>query len=210
MSRILFLIPPSEWKKLWWENRGEKLSFSFEKPMEIASMASEKDLKCSGKRYEEALFLNRNLWNSPTLPAIDRYTGVMYDHIWYFSLDVEAKEFFDQHFLILSGMYWLLRPKDRISNYKLPIETKGLLAFWGEKVIDEILALKPEKIYNLLPLSYEKMLCLKKKEKILIQEGIELIKPDFSFFNGEKATHNTKILRGMRIRQVCEQLWANL
>lgn len=210
MVKVLFLIPPSEGKKSGWVEQKELLSFDFEKPWEILSTASEKDLKCSGKRYEEASLLNHQLPNSPTLPAIERYDGVMYDHIWYFTMDEASKAFFDQHFLIFSGVYGLLKPQDRIANYKLPIETKGLLHFWGEKIIDKIIELRPEKIYNLLPLSYEKMLCLKKREKSLNLAGIELIKPDFSTFNGEKLTHNTKILRGMRIRQVCSSLWANL
>ena len=93
-----------------------------------------------------------------------------------------GKTFFDEHFLILSGMYGLLRPQDLIGNYKLPIETKGLYQFWEEKIIDALIKIKPTKIYNLLPGSYEKLLCLKKKEKILTFEKIEILKPDFSTF----------------------------
>jgi len=48
-------------------------------------------------------------------------------------------------------MYGILRPQDFIANYKLPIETQGLYKFWGEKIIDAIISLKPQKIYNLLP-----------------------------------------------------------
>jgi len=58
------------------------------------------------------------------LPAISRYSGVMYTAIAYPHLSSEAKTYFDEHFLITSGMYGLLRPRDIIGNYKLPIEAK--------------------------------------------------------------------------------------
>lgn len=205
MQNVLFLIPPSEGKTLWGDKQAEKLTFEFEKPLDIAASASEKDLKCKGKRYQEALSLNACIENSPTLPAIARYTGVMYDHIWYFSMSAAAKKFFDEHFLILSGMYGLLKPQDRIWNYKLPIETKGLYAFWREKIIKQIMDLKPKKVYLLLPWAYEKLLCLKKYAQLLHSAGIEIIKPDFTRLNGEKLTHNTKILRGQWIRAICEK-----
>ena len=210
MAKILFLIAPSEGKAEWGENKAESLTFDFEKPLDIAISASEKDLKCKGKRYEEALWLNQNIQKSPTLPAILRYNGVMYNHIDYQNMSSKGKKFFDEHFLILSWMYGLLRPQDFIANYKLPIETSGLYQFWREKIIDEIVSLKPQKIYNLLPWSYEKLLCLKKREKNLTAKGIEIIKPDFSTFAGEKLTHNTKILRWDRIRQLCESDTFNL
>jgi len=40
--KTLFLIPPSEGKKQWWELINEKLSYDFKKPYEIAKNASEK------------------------------------------------------------------------------------------------------------------------------------------------------------------------
>lgn len=107
----------------------ELLSFPFQKPLVIAQNATEKDLKCSGKRYQEALDLNATIEKSLTLPAIERYDGVMFDAINYEGLSSEGKRYFDQHFLIFSGIYGLVKPQDRIGNYKLPIETKGLYQF---------------------------------------------------------------------------------
>lgn len=71
--KIIYLLPPSEGKNcvqphpqpLSCEERGteESLSFLFEKPVEIALNASEKDLKCTGKRYQEGMEMNRDLVN---------------------------------------------------------------------------------------------------------------------------------------------------
>lgn len=59
MSNILILIAPSETKNAKNEKLiPEKLSFTFEKPKEIAINVTEKDLKCSGKRFDEALIFN--------------------------------------------------------------------------------------------------------------------------------------------------------
>lgn len=203
MPTTLFLIPPSEGKTPWGNDKKEILTFHFKKPLEIASLATEKDLKCTGKRYAEATELNRQLWSTGYLSAIERYSGVMYDHIWYHTLSPSAQAFFDEHFLILSGMYGLLKPQDKIADYKLPVETKSIVDFWGTRIIETILSLKPSKLYLLLPNSYKKLLQLKQFTPVLHQAEIEVIEPDFTTFEGEKITHNTKILRGDRIRSIC-------
>ena len=89
------MIAPSEWKREGWEKIDEKLAFEFEKPLEIAKNASEKDLKCKGKRYEEAISLNQHINSSPVLPAIDRYNGVIYSHIGYTDMRDPGKTFCD-------------------------------------------------------------------------------------------------------------------
>lgn len=100
-------------------------------------------------------------------------------------------------------MYGLLKPQDKIADYKLPVETKSIVDFWGTRIIETILSLKPSKLYLLLPNSYKKLLQLKQFTPVLHQAEIEVIEPDFTTFEGEKITHNTKILRGDRIRSIC-------
>jgi len=46
MSKILFLLPPSEGKNSENKYKKEELSFRFEKPLEISASVDEKDLKC--------------------------------------------------------------------------------------------------------------------------------------------------------------------
>jgi hypothetical protein len=59
--RVIFLLPPSEGKRSENKYNSEKLSFNFEKPLNISENVSEKDLKCSGKRFEEGVELNCNI-----------------------------------------------------------------------------------------------------------------------------------------------------
>jgi cytoplasmic iron level regulating protein YaaA (DUF328/UPF0246 family) len=36
--------------------------------------------------------------------------------------------------MILSGMYGIVKPNDVIGNYKLPIESKGLVKYWKDDI----------------------------------------------------------------------------
>lgn len=88
--KILFLIAPSESKNTKNEkNLTENLSFHFSKPKEIAENTTEKDLKCSGKRYDEAMLLNLTNGNTGVLDAISRYNGVQFKHLDYENLSHE-------------------------------------------------------------------------------------------------------------------------
>lgn len=217
--RILYLIPPSEWKNSWWDLYWETLSFVFSKPKKIALHATEKDLKCTGKRYEEAREMNKQLlWNkSPYSPpqwggseldseqgeflsAVSRYSGVMYSAIDYLGMNTKGKEFFDTRFLILSGMYGLLRPQDTIGNYKLPIETKWLVDFWKKKITKTLNELDVDIIVDLLPWSYKKMIDWEKIQARVVQVDF------FEEKNGEKKklTHSVKKVKGEWIKKICE------
>lgn len=48
----------------------------------------------------------------------------MFSAIDYDSMNENAKIFFDENFLIISGFYGIVKPKDWIVNYKLPASTK--------------------------------------------------------------------------------------
>lgn len=198
--KILYLLPPSEGKNIWWIQSEETLSFSLEKPFEIAVHASEKDLKCKGKRYEQWIFLNKNINSWELLPAIERYTGIMYTAIDYKWMSQNWKKYFSDHFVILSWMYGILKPEDRIRNYKLPIETKWLFLFWWERITEILNNQQSDIIVNMLPKSYEKMIDWKKIEsKVLTIEF-------FHIKNGEKKkiSHGVKKIKGEYVKNICE------
>jgi len=196
--KILFLLPPSEGKNTWWEYDIEKISYSFDKPCDIAINATEKDLKCTWKRYIEWVGLNKNIEKWPFLEAINRYSWVMYNAINYNQMNEWWKKFFEGNFCILSGMYGLLKPLDIIWNYKLPIEIKWLLKFWWDKAADKINGISPDYIVNLLPLSYSKMIDFNNvKSKII---NINFLKPDW-----KKISHWVKKLRGEWIKNICDK-----
>ncbi len=118
--------------------------------MDIATTALEKDLKCTGKRYEEGIRLNSLVNQGPRMPAIDRYDGVMYRAIGYNTMSRDAQVFFNRHVGILSCMYGMVRPDDTIANYKLPVTTT-LKHFWKEKLTNHINNIESNLIVDLLP-----------------------------------------------------------
>jgi len=158
LENIWILTAPSEWKNLRNKFDSESLTFDFEKPLDIAKKATEKDLKCSWKRFEEGISLNKNIDSSWTIEAINRYSWVVFNAIWYQDLTDDEKAFINDNLYILSWMYGIVKPLDKIGNYKLPIETKWLLPFWKGKLTDELNKQNKTIWINLLPKSYAKML----------------------------------------------------
>lgn len=72
--------------------------------------------------------------SSPTLPAVERYTGVLYDALDYPSLSAAGKRRADESLVIVSGLGGVVAPRDLIPDYKLPIGTAlprlGRLGTW--------------------------------------------------------------------------------
>ncbi len=212
--KILFLLPPSEWKTSWWEYSKEELSFNFEKPCQIASNVTKKDLKCIWKRFEEGLVLNKTLceWKQKEfIEAINRYSWVMYSAIDYNSMSVSWKKFFEDNFLIFSWMYGIVKILDKVGNYKLPLEKADLYKFWWDKIPDKIIELKPDYIVNLLPINYAKLIWLatncnrhKKKLEKIINSWIKVININFLKPDWKKISHWVKKIKWEWIKNICE------
>jgi len=216
MTKILFLLPPSEWKNSENKYENEELSFNFEKPLDISSNVTEKDLKCKWTRFEEGLNLNRNILKSETIESIKRYTGVMYSAIDYENMSKNWKTFFENNFLVLSWMYGMVKPLDKIWNYKLPIGRVDLYKFWWDKIPEEINKLKPKYIVNLLPLSYAKLLWLwtdcnrhKKKLEKIISNWTKIININFLKPDWKKISHWVKKIKWEWVKDICEKWLEN-
>ena len=201
--KIIFLIPPSEWKKSWGTLWKEVLSFLFQKPKKIALWASEKDLKCKDARFQEAKKLNISCVKQDYiewLEAIQRYNWVMYTAINYVNMTENGKKYFQDHFYIVSWMYGLVKAQDVISNYKLPIETKGLIWYWWKSITKQIQTLQADLVIDLLPNSYKKMIDWKALATKIIH--IEFMHTKNN--QRKKMAHGVKIVKGKYISHICE------
>jgi len=84
-------------------------------------------------------------WNpdhrKKTRPAIYAFDGDVYTGLDAYTMDAESVKFAQKHLRILSGLYGILKPLDKIHPYRLEMGTplmihgeKGLYHFWGEIV----------------------------------------------------------------------------
>ena len=140
--------------------------------------------------------LHQDVFNSPCAPAIERYTGVVYEHINWSTLSEKAKVYMDKHIYIFSGLFGLLTPNTLIPDYKLKMNVLSLQHHWNPILTE---ALKTEKmIIDLLPQVHRKAYTPNKKNVIPV---------DFLIINkGKKsaAGHFGKAVKGEFIRYIAE------
>ena len=78
---------------------------------------------------------NADLTGAPTAPAVEVYTGVLYESLDAPGLTAGARAWLDSRAVIFSGLWGVVRPGDRIPAYRCPIGAHlpvvgGLAAHW--------------------------------------------------------------------------------
>lgn len=172
---MLFLLPPSETKRF-----GGTLPSISDVAQVFGSLAAKREflvntlvqlsadeetaarvLKLSKKQLID-LELNRELWNGPTMNALQRYNGTLYDAIEFDSLNVSALQRAKEMVLIQSSLFGLISAADRIPRYRFSATTKlpglNLKNFWAEAhlaVFKRIAGAAP--IIDLRSKSYEEL-----------------------------------------------------
>lgn len=68
---------------------------------------------------DDEIARNAALWTSPTLPALERYTGVLYDALYVRSLTRAQRARADARLAVGSALFGVLRAGDRIPAYRL-------------------------------------------------------------------------------------------
>jgi cytoplasmic iron level regulating protein YaaA (DUF328/UPF0246 family) len=77
-----------------------------------------------GPKNMDYLESNRALLDSATLPAIERYTGVVFDALDYASLSDSSRAVAHQSLWIFSALFGPLRATDPIPRYRLSFDTR--------------------------------------------------------------------------------------
>jgi cytoplasmic iron level regulating protein YaaA (DUF328/UPF0246 family) len=67
---------------------------------------------------------NAELMTSPTMPAGERYCGVLHDALGYPSLSATAQRRADHTVVVLSGLWGVTRPTDLLPAYRIGIATQ--------------------------------------------------------------------------------------
>lgn len=134
---MLILLPPSETKRAGGTGRFLSLQdLRFPELTEarrlltddVVELAADREatiaaLKLGPKQHAE-VEVNRQLWQSPTMPALDRYTGVLFDALDAGSLDAEARKFAASHVVIHAALFGPVGALDPIPAYRLSHDSK--------------------------------------------------------------------------------------
>ncbi len=166
MNNFIILIPPSEGK----QTGGEEHSIT------LHPIVTE---------------LNPTQSNTPCLPAIKRYTGVLYKALDYNT--IKHKKYIDEHVRILSGLFGMITPKTPIPYYKYPITTKAAKK-WNEENSKQ---LTEAFVIDLLPQAH--------KKSVEYTTGVEI---EFTHTkNGKtiRSGHAGKHIKGRYLRWLAQQ-----
>lgn len=108
-------------------------------------------------RAEVLAALGAGVAGRPTMPAIERYTGVLFQHLDHASLPVALRRRVDAQVLIASGLWGLVGPRDPIPDYRCKMSASlpglGKLSTWWRAPLTEALApaAAGRTVWNLLP-----------------------------------------------------------
>jgi cytoplasmic iron level regulating protein YaaA (DUF328/UPF0246 family) len=129
---VLVLLPPSESKESGGDGPPvdlEALSFPSLTPVrrKVAEAlvdlagdvpASLRVLGLSPRQVDEVA-RNAGLWSAPTLPALARYTGVLYDALGFAAFTRPQRAKANRRLAVASALFGIVRGTDRIPAYRL-------------------------------------------------------------------------------------------
>lgn len=187
--RRLILLPPSEGKAP--EGSGP--------PWAPATLAVGQ-LDPQRRRVLRALGAAHPVRRAPTLPARQRYTGVLYRELDPASLPAAARRRLDAQVLIVSGLWGLVAPEDPIPDYRLKMSARldplGRLSTWWRPAITTALAprVAGATVWDLLPNEHVAAVDWSQLEPA------ERITARFIDASGRTVSHWNKLLKGSLVR----------
>lgn len=145
--------------------------------------------------------LDAVLTTAPALPAVRRYTGVVYDTLDHASLTGGARRRANTSLLIASALFGLLRPGDRIPAYRLSAGTSlpgvgSLRALWRPFLEAELGAL-PGLVVDLRSGAYAALAPLPSAVQVRVLRDTDGVRRPVS--------HDSKWTKGALARVLCVQ-----
>lgn len=217
---MLILLPPSEGKtapQAGAKLKAAALGYPELKPVRSSVLDSLIGV-CSGNHSKAASILglspkqrelvdvNAQLRSAPTAPAIDVYTGVLYEALDFPSLAAAARKRADARVAIASALFGLLRPTDPIPAYRLSGDTTlpglGTLASVWRDAVSDVLAETKGPILDLRSGAYVALGPIPESAAHRSFLGRVLLDRD-----GKRSvvSHHNKATKGRLVRAVLEQ-----
>lgn len=133
------------------------------------------------------------LWNSDKsykTPAVFAYQGTSFKYLEPQKWKLSDAEYAQNHLLILSGLYGILRPFDWINKYRLEMglkfeieSSKSLIQFWKDKMTNYFNSFEDNSIINLASKEYS---------NVMINKSINSTIVDCTFY--EKSNNSLKVV----------------
>ena len=150
------------------------------------------------KKFSDCQPYMQDIFSSPLMSAIERYQGVAYDYLEYFTLDGKAQKYLKENTIIFSNLYGPLLGGDTIANYKV-------------KQGNDIGSITPDKFYK-ERFSYQLDLYLAKDEVLDLRAGYydKFYKSNKEYTtlkflkNGKTVSHWAKAYRGIVLRELAK------
>lgn len=105
------------------------------------------------ERQVDEVERNAELWTSPTTPALERYTGVLYDALDVGSLELAERKQADSRLAVASALFGLVRGTDSIPAYRLSgggsLPELGTLRSVWRPVLEPVLASADDLVVDL-------------------------------------------------------------
>jgi cytoplasmic iron level regulating protein YaaA (DUF328/UPF0246 family) len=152
---VLILLPPSEGKTSPASGPRlaiRKLSFPTLTPVRndvrdaLVTLCQNKPQQAAtvlglGPKQVSEVVRNANLMTAPTAPAVEVYTGVLYDALDVHHMSARARTNLNTHVVLASALFGFVRPDDPIPAYRLSGDTTlpglgPLASVWREPLTD--------------------------------------------------------------------------
>ena len=214
-KKLFILLPPSEGKALsgaagtkFKESSGvfgkslDKQRGEIINALRAARGGSPKLLGVSGAHLARAQAANLSIRGAKTLPARDRYTGVVWDHLDLGSLPGAAQKFAAKNIIIVSGLLGVVAASDPIPDYRLKIGAAlapmGKLSTWWRNDLSRVLNqyCKGSIVIDLLP--QEHSAAFVADPKMIAQ----YFKVDLATRSGKAGGHDAKAAKGQLARHL--------
>ena len=212
----LILLPPSEgkaqggsgdpWKPgamaIDLDGQRRKVIAALGAAMRAAEAERAKLLGVSGRTLADATAADRHVTRNPTLPAIERYTGVLYDALDHGSLTPAQRTRFAGSVVIVSGLWGAVMPADPVPAYRLKMSatlpTLGKLSsWWREPLTDALVRIAHGRsIWNLLPKEHDAAWAPPDDREQFVVRFLDR-QPDGSLV---AVSHDNKSLKGALVR----------
>lgn len=211
---VVILLPPSEGKaqggttKSRWTTQSGTFGKSLNTPRKevakalVAAKGGGKALLgVQGALLARAQSSNTQLVGAPTLPAWQRYTGVVWDHLDLSTLSTPQRTRAMSSIVVVSGLHGLVAAGDPIPDYRLKMGARlspmGQLAqWWRESVTTTLLAYaKKAIIIDLLPNEHRAAIDWTQLPQAI---RVDLVTKS----GGRMGGHNAKAAKGLLARHI--------